>query len=67
MKKVSVEAERSTDELLRALHKEAIDIYQEDLEMCRRLGANGAELLRDATFAEAVAKCRSLERGPRCV
>ncbi|MFH1754914.1 MAG: S-methyl-5-thioribose-1-phosphate isomerase [Candidatus Latescibacterota bacterium] len=33
--------------LLEALHREAIDIYEEDLDMCRRLGAIGAELLQD--------------------
>jgi methylthioribose-1-phosphate isomerase len=47
MKRVCGKAGNSTDELLRALHREAIDIFEEDLDMCRRLGTNGAELLRD--------------------
>jgi methylthioribose-1-phosphate isomerase len=40
---------RSPRELLEALHRGAIAIYREDLEMCRRMGRHGAELLpRDA-------------------
>lgn len=37
----------SVPDMLQVLHREAIAIYREDLEMCRRLGANGAELLKD--------------------
>jgi methylthioribose-1-phosphate isomerase len=47
MKRVWESLAGSVDDLLRALHSEAIAIYREDLEMCRRLGKNGAELLND--------------------
>jgi methylthioribose-1-phosphate isomerase len=47
MMRVCHSSSGSADELLNALHSEAIAIYKEDLEMCRRLGRNGAELLKD--------------------
>ncbi len=37
----------STEDLLRALYREAVAIYREDLDMSRRLGENGASLLRN--------------------
>jgi methylthioribose-1-phosphate isomerase len=47
MRKVCGKGTPSVAELLQTLHREAIEIYNEDLEMCRQLGANGAELLQD--------------------
>lgn len=37
----------STRDMLRALHREALAIYEEDLEMSRALGAYGATLLEE--------------------
>lgn len=37
----------SPAEMLAAIHREAMAIYEEDLEMCRSIGRYGAELLRD--------------------
>jgi methylthioribose-1-phosphate isomerase len=34
-------------DLLGALHGEAVSIYREDVEMCRRIGINGSALLAD--------------------
>lgn len=47
MKKICNLSGPSVPDLLHALHREATAVYKEDLEMCKRLGANGAELLRD--------------------
>jgi methylthioribose-1-phosphate isomerase len=38
---------RAVPEMLRALHREARAIYNEDLEMCRAIGRHGAALLED--------------------
>jgi methylthioribose-1-phosphate isomerase len=40
-------AYESPEELLGAIYREAVSIYREDLEMSRRLGENGARLLKD--------------------
>ncbi|MBI4720171.1 MAG: S-methyl-5-thioribose-1-phosphate isomerase [Chitinivibrionia bacterium] len=37
----------SAEDLLRALHREAVSIHREDRAMSRRLGENGASLLKD--------------------
>jgi methylthioribose-1-phosphate isomerase len=34
-------------EMLRALHREALEIYREDVDMCMAIGRHGAELLGD--------------------
>jgi len=44
-------------DLLRALRDEAVEIYNEDLEMCRALGRHGAELLEDG--AKVVTHCNT--------
>jgi methylthioribose-1-phosphate isomerase len=43
--------------LLRALRNEAVEIYNEDLEMCRALGRHGAELIEDG--AGVVTHCNT--------
>lgn len=40
-----VNEEKDTDEIEFLLLKEADDIYEEDIEMCKRIGINGAELI----------------------
>jgi len=47
MKKVYDGEWSSPPEMLVALHKEALAIYDEDLDMCRAIGRHGAELLSD--------------------
>jgi methylthioribose-1-phosphate isomerase len=44
-------------EMLRALRDEAVSIYRGDLEMCRALGRNGAELLQDG--ARVITHCNT--------
>ncbi len=47
MQKICRRKWNSKPDLLKALHGEALAIFHEDLDMCRRLGANGAVLLKD--------------------
>jgi methylthioribose-1-phosphate isomerase len=46
-----------TTDLLRAVRDEAVAIYEEDLEMCRAIGRNGAELIEDG--ASVITHCNT--------
>ncbi|MCZ6766431.1 MAG: S-methyl-5-thioribose-1-phosphate isomerase [bacterium] len=47
MKDVYAQDFPGTNKMLERLHKEAIAIYEEDVEMCMAIGRHGAELLKD--------------------
>jgi methylthioribose-1-phosphate isomerase len=47
MKKIYHSEWGSPVEMLRALHRETLAIYDQDLEMCKAIGSYGAELLND--------------------